>query len=298
MKLHVLPIDRLQVDPDNPRTELDDAETAQLAESIADLGLLEPLRVRPADDSDGWLVTSGQRRLAACRLAGLTVVHCVIDDDRDRTDTNEFVAAMATNTGGRAMSPLDEARGYRRMVDDGDTQTDVARRCGTNQARVSQMLQLLTFPQDVQDAVNTGEMGLSRAVKQHSTNPSKSTGHGLPRGQAARRAVKLGATTAVHVPLDAVQALLGVDEDGLRRLVDDDVLDVHDQTGGIALGQVVEVARTRAGTAPQVSASTWRAIAGDAGRRGMTCDEWLRRALVSLGVVRPAVQRRSPRRYQ
>ena len=294
MTIDDLPVAHLAVDPANPRAALDDEAVAELAASIADVGILEPLQVRPAG-TDRWHVLAGQTRLAAARLLELDTVPCHVVDPAD--DDEAFVRAMVSNTGRRKMRPLDEARGYRRLYDAAAdrTQADVARLCGVSQARVSQCLQLLTFPDEIQQAVDAGEMGLARAVAQCSPHAKKTTGRGLPRGKAARRAVKLGATTAVHVPCDSVAVLLGVDEDDLEQMIAAGDLDRHPATGGIPLAQVVTAAKVRdrdpseglpAGIGHQwrrVPDDAWQIIQSFSSRRGGTPTELLRAFARGLG---------------
>lgn len=159
--LHHLRVDLLDVDPVNPRAEPGDV--TDLAASIADIGIVNPLVVRPAGDRYG--VLSGSRRRAAAIAAGLDEVPCLVKRPPD--DTAALAIATAENVGRNAMNPIEEARAFRRLLDDtGCTQRELGARIGVSEFTVSVRLQLLGLPDDVQTQIAAGELTVSSAYRQ------------------------------------------------------------------------------------------------------------------------------------
>src|SRR5438132_10566410 len=122
------PIDCLRPNPLNPRGELHPAGLQELADSIRAQGVLQPLLVTPAG-----VVVAGHRRLAAARLAGLSDVP-VVARDLDRVQQQEIM--LVENLQRQDLSPVEEARAYRRLLDAGHTIAQLARRTGVPSARI------------------------------------------------------------------------------------------------------------------------------------------------------------------
>lgn len=157
----VLPADRLHVDPVNPRPEPGDV--TDLAASIADIGIVNPLIVRT--NADGYGVLSGSRRLAAARAAGVDEVPAIVRDVAD--DRQALAIATAENVGRQAMDPIAEARAYQRLIDEsGMSQREVGRQCGVSEFTVSTRLQLLGLPEDKQQRIASGDLSIHRAYNE------------------------------------------------------------------------------------------------------------------------------------
>lgn len=158
--LNEIPTAACVVDDLNPRTS-GPGDVTDLAASIADLGILQPLIVRRrADGTFG--VLCGQRRFTAALQLGLEVVPASIHDDLD--DITALSIAAAENIGRGAMNAIEEAEAFARLRDDhGLTQAEVAARCGANQGDVSKKLQLLDLPDDVQDDIAAGRVSWNTA---------------------------------------------------------------------------------------------------------------------------------------
>jgi ParB family chromosome partitioning protein len=140
-----------------------DAEAlADLAESIRQNGIIQPLVVRRVDG--GFELIAGERRWRAAQQAGLDQVSAVV---REATDAESFELALIENIQRQDLSPLEEAEAYKRMMEEFDlTQDQVAGRVGKSRATVANMLRLLTLPGPVKAEIASGKitMGHARAL--------------------------------------------------------------------------------------------------------------------------------------
>ncbi len=145
-----------------PRQTYDIAKIDELAASIKDQGLLQPLVVRPIDH--GFEVVAGERRLKAARKLGLLQVPVIV---RDVTDQEALVLALVENLQREELNPIEEAESFRRLVDEfQQSQEDVARLVSKDRATVANLLRLLKLPKDIQRAVSDGRIsaGHARAI--------------------------------------------------------------------------------------------------------------------------------------
>src|SRR4051794_19470254 len=150
----MLDIGAITVADDNLRRELGDL--TELSASIKSLGVLEPLLVREGDH----LVVAGARRLEAARLAGKKQVPVIL---RAFTDSERLETMIVENLLREDITPLEEAEGYRRLKELGQTQAQIAARVGRNQSHVSKRLALLELPEPAQRAVESGAIRLDVA---------------------------------------------------------------------------------------------------------------------------------------
>ncbi|MGH7550150.1 MAG: ParB/RepB/Spo0J family partition protein [Gemmatimonadota bacterium] len=133
-----------------PRTRFDEDGIAELAASIAQLGVLQPLLVTPLEDGR-YMLVSGERRLRAARRAGLASVPVVV---RDVDDRELLEMALVENLQREDLDPIEEASGYRDLVEEFDlTQVEVAGRVGRSRPAVANALRLLELPVEVQTMV-------------------------------------------------------------------------------------------------------------------------------------------------
>ena len=145
---------------DQPRKEFDSAALAELADSIAQHGVLQPLLLRPML-SGGYRIVAGERRWRAARMAGLTEVPAVI---REMTDSEEMLFALIENLQREDLTPLEEARGYRTLIEAQDlTQEEVSQAVGKSRPSVTNALRLLNLPEDIQEMLEKGEITAGHA---------------------------------------------------------------------------------------------------------------------------------------
>jgi ParB family chromosome partitioning protein len=136
----------------------------ELAESIRQHGLMQPLTVTADREADAWLLIAGERRWRAARLAGLDVVPVLI---KEAAPQAMLELAIVENVVRADLSPLEEASAFRQLIDDFDlTQQEVADRVGRSRASVANTLRLLAAPERVREALAAGQIseGHARAI--------------------------------------------------------------------------------------------------------------------------------------
>ena len=155
----------MEIEPnrDQPRKDFDEKSLSELAESIEQHGVLQPLVVRPLT-SGGYQLVAGERRWRAARIAGLTEVPVVI---KELTDEEVIEIAMIENLQREDLNPLEEALGYRYMMDELNiTQEQAAEKVGKSRPAVANAIRLLRLPDEVQEMVknNIISPGQARAL--------------------------------------------------------------------------------------------------------------------------------------
>ena len=159
----VLPIYKVEPNPDQPRQDFDEEELQSLAESIAQHGIVQPLTVR-ALDSGYYQIIAGERRWRAARMAELKEIPVVVIEADDKK-TMEL--ALIENLQRQDLNPVEEALGYQSLMSDyGLTQEETASRVGKSRPVVANALRLLNLSPEVLDMVRTGALtaGHARAV--------------------------------------------------------------------------------------------------------------------------------------
>jgi len=161
--LREIPVDLIAPNPDQPRREFDEDALVSLSESIAELGILQPLVVRPKADGSYELV-AGERRLRAAKTAGLDHVPAVV---RETRDDERLELALVENMAREDLNPLEEARALATLVDDlGLSKEEVARRVGRSRVAVTNMIRTLELPDEVLAMLAGGDLtgGHARAL--------------------------------------------------------------------------------------------------------------------------------------
>ena len=156
-------IDSVTPNKNQPREAFDEDALAELAESIRQVGILQPLVVRPVSEGKYELI-AGERRLRAAKLAGLERVPVVI---RAAGHQDSLEIALIENVQREDISPLEQARAYRRLIDEfGLTQEEVADKVGKSRAAVANTVRLLKLPQPILDGLQSGKIaeGHARAL--------------------------------------------------------------------------------------------------------------------------------------
>ena len=141
-----LKISEIEPNRSQPRKEFDEAALSELADSISQHGLLQPILVRPLT-LGGYEIIAGERRYRACRMAGLTEVPVVI---RELSEAETMELALIENLQREDLSPLEEALGYKTLMDEhGFTQEEVSRSVGKSRPAVANALRLLRLPDSI-----------------------------------------------------------------------------------------------------------------------------------------------------
>lgn len=159
----MLPIYKIEPNPGQPRQDFDSEELEALSESISLHGLIQPLTVR-LTSSGYYQIIAGERRWRASRMAGLSEVPVVI---LEADDQKAMELALIENLQRQDLNPVEEALGYRSLMDDfGMTQEDTARQVGKSRPAIANALRLLNLDPDILDMVRSGQLtaGHARAV--------------------------------------------------------------------------------------------------------------------------------------
>jgi ParB family chromosome partitioning protein len=155
-------IDKIRLNPNQPRKQFNAEKLADLSESIRLSGVLEPVIVRPVDGV--YELVAGERRFRASVSAGLKSIPAIV---RDLDDRESLEIALIENIQREDISPLECARAYARLMDDfGLTQEHVADRVGKKRSTVANTLRLLNLPQQIQESLDREEIteGHARAL--------------------------------------------------------------------------------------------------------------------------------------
>jgi ParB family chromosome partitioning protein len=154
-----VPVDRVQTNPDQPRTRFDDEALEEMAASIREVGMLQPIVV--TGNEDGYVLIAGERRWRAAKRAGLHTIPAVV---REATGRSTLVEALVENVQRQDLTPLEEAHAYQQLLENyGMTQDQVADRVGKSRPSISNTLRLLQLPEAVQEMVDAGDLSAGHA---------------------------------------------------------------------------------------------------------------------------------------
>jgi ParB family chromosome partitioning protein len=187
---------QLMPNPDQPRRHFKDSALNELAESIREHGIIQPILVRPYKGSDEMFeIIAGERRWRASQLAQLHEVPVII---RDMDDATTYQVALIENLQREDLTPIEEANGYKNLIEGyGHTQESVAEIVGKSRSHIANMVRLLTLPASVQNLVNEGKLsaGHARAVAGLS-NAGELAREIVAKGMSVRQAEKLAANVS------------------------------------------------------------------------------------------------------
>lgn len=201
-----LPIEALRPNPDQPRRRFDDESLAELAQSIREKGVLQPLIVRPLPGQpDRFEIVAGERRWRASQRAGLADVPVIV---RDFDDTEVLEIGVIENIQREGLNPIDEAAAYRALIDRfGRTQDKVAEALGKSRSHIANSMRLLNLPDQVQAMVLDGRLsaGHARALVT-SADPVALARKVLARGLNVRQTEALAREANAPAPKPAAPA--------------------------------------------------------------------------------------------
>jgi len=148
--------------PQQPRVHFDDDALGELAASITEVGVLQPIVVRPGDPEGTYILIAGERRLRAAALAGLRSIPAVIRSVE--SDERYLSEALIENVQRKDLSPLEEAAAYRNLLEDfGMTHEQVAKRVAKSRSAVTNTLRLLQLPAPIQGMLEREELSAGHA---------------------------------------------------------------------------------------------------------------------------------------
>ena len=155
-------VDLISPNPRNPRRHFGDAELTDLAQSIREHGIVQPVIVRPAAQGQGrYEIIAGERRWRAAQRAGLTEVPVIVRDVSDRT---ALELAIIENVQRADLNAVEEALGYQQLIDDHSyTQADLGQVIGKSRSHVANTLRLLKLPESIREMLVAGALSAGHA---------------------------------------------------------------------------------------------------------------------------------------
>lgn len=163
-----VPVEALHPNPNQPRRSFDDAALTDLANSIREKGVIQPLIVRPDPEREGqYEIVAGERRWRAAQVAQLHELPVIV---RNYSDTEMLEVAIIENIQRADLNAIDEAAGYRQLMDRfGHTQEQLATALGKSRSHIANQMRLLSLPPEVQTLLTEGQLtaGHARALIGH-----------------------------------------------------------------------------------------------------------------------------------
>jgi ParB family transcriptional regulator, chromosome partitioning protein len=154
-----VPANAISPNPKQPRSRFDDATLAELAASIREVGILQPIVVRRTDQ--GYEVVTGERRLRAAKLAGLATVPVVL---RDSDDSDLLREALIENIHREDLNPIELGEAFRQLLDElGLKQEELADRVGVSRSHIANTIRLLALPLEVQQLLTDERISAGHA---------------------------------------------------------------------------------------------------------------------------------------
>lgn len=222
-----LGISAIAPNPSQPRTDLDEEQIAELADSIRKVGVLQPIIVRPL--ADGYQIIAGERRWRAATAAGLETVPVRV---MACTESEALALALIENLQREDLNPMEEARGYRRLLTEHKmTQAELADRVSKSRSAVTNTLRLLDLSPEIQDMLYDGRLsaGHARAIlsipdeDRRMTLARKCVDEGLSVREAENLARLLAAGAPIHTARPVTPKSYKVVARKLRRLLSTNV---------------------------------------------------------------------------
>jgi len=240
-------IARIRSNPNQPRVQFDEAALGELAESIAERGVLQPILLRPAGDD--YQIIAGERRWRAAQKARLHVIPAIVREI-DESTTAEL--ALIENIQREDLNALEEAEGYRQLIQaHGHTQEGVGKIVHKSRSHITNLLRLLDLPEMVKKSLLQGDisMGHARAVAT-AEDPEALTKEIVAKGLSVRQAEKLAKKVKPGAGIDIARASARN-----AKPVDADLVALERQLGDI-LGLTVKVIHKGQGGAVTLHYST------------------------------------------
>jgi ParB family chromosome partitioning protein len=185
----MVPIEHVSRNPKNPRRSFDEGELQDLASSIRQHGIVQPVVVRPRGTNQ-YEIIAGERRWRAAQLAGLVEIPVIVRDVDDRT---ALEIAIVENVQRSDLNPLEEALGYDQLIaEHGYTQNDLGEIIGKSRSHVANSLRLLKLPEPVRDMLAAGSLSAGHARALITTSDPASLARTIiAKGMSVRDAEKL-----------------------------------------------------------------------------------------------------------
>ena len=239
VNIGTLPIEQIQANKQNPRSIFSEDELVDLANSIKEKGILQPIIVRQRDNNESYEVIAGERRWRAAQIAQLDNVPVII---KNLTDEDALEIAIIENVQRSNLNPIDEASGYKRLLDIYNyTQDDLSRVIGKSRSYVANILRLSNLPIKVQELLSSGKLTIGHAralISSH--NPEKFASIVIARGLSVRQTEDLIKSTSSPSFKKTAKSLKDPNIKNLEELITDSLgLKVEIQTKDNVTGKVL-----------------------------------------------------------
>lgn len=191
-----VPIDRIVPNPNQPRRAFAETALEELAASIREKGIIQPLIVRPDPaDQSRFQIVAGERRWRAAQRAQLHELPVIV---RDFDDTEVLEVAIIENIQRADLNAVEEALGYRQLLDRfGHTQEQLATAMGKSRSHIANLMRLLSLPEEVQDMLRDGRLSAGHARALITTdNPVELARRAVARGMSVREVEKAAKSSA------------------------------------------------------------------------------------------------------
>jgi ParB family chromosome partitioning protein len=222
-----VPIEFLSPNPKNPRRHFGDVDLTDLAQSIREHGVVQPVVARPSPTQAGrYEIIAGERRWRAAQRAGLTEIPIIVRDVNDRT---ALELAIIENVQRTDLNPVEEALGYQQLIDNhGYTQADLGNVIGKSRSHVANTLRLLKLPDVIRDMLVDGALSAGHArTLVTAQDPAGLAKQIVEEGLSVRQAEALAQMPAGGTPPKTKPAQGGSDKDAdtlaLEKLMTDTI---------------------------------------------------------------------------
>ncbi len=243
----LIPLDQIKPNPSQPRTTFDEAALEDLAASIREVGVLQPVLVR-ARDEDSFELVAGERRWRAARIAGLSEIAAVIRDE-DEEKWHNLTEALIENVQRENLGPLEQAAAFSQLMEDfGWTHEQVGKRVAKSRPTITNTLRLLQLPASIQGLVERGDLsgghakallGIEdQAYAEHVAKRAVSEGWSVRMVEEAARARTEGGsgkTAARRSTVPRPAELISLEERLAERLDADVKINFNGKTGKVVL---------------------------------------------------------------
>jgi ParB family chromosome partitioning protein len=232
------PTDKIKANPHQPRTSFNADDLKELADSIREHGVIQPLIVMPGNNEDGYTLIAGERRLQAARQAGLGEVPVIM---RQASDRELLEVSLIENVQRADLNPLEEAEAYRQLHEDfGLSHEEVARRVGKSRVSVTNTLRLRFAADAVKQALVNKEIseGHARALLALPSHEAQTAALKIVKGLTVRQTEELARKYSGEKPAQPLKQVSPELTDLERRLQDSLETDVklrHGKKGGTVI---------------------------------------------------------------
>ena len=204
----LIPLEKLTPNPNQPRKDFDEAELQELADSIRQQGIIQPIIAEDAGDGT-YIIIAGERRTRAAKIAGLSEAPVIL---RKYSDEKRMLVSLIENIQRADLNPIEEASAYKRLMEFGGfSQDELASNVGKNRATVANALRLLKLPKEMLESIRKAEIspGHARAIlavpnaKEQQILFQEILKKGLSVREAEKRAAALGSQNKKPQKTDA-----------------------------------------------------------------------------------------------